>query len=48
MQPSKLAHHCVQAVALTIFAYQMIGAISKYFTFSSVVSIDTKDSMKSL
>ena len=36
MQSVRMFRHCFQAVALAIFAYQMILAVNKYTTFSSV------------
>ena len=43
MQLVRLLRHCIQAVALAIFAYQMIVAVDKYTTFSSVPTETTKD-----
>ena len=43
MQSVRLLRLCIQAVALTIFAYQMIVALEKYATFSSVPTEKTKD-----
>ena len=43
MQSVRLLRHCIQAVALAIFAYQMVVAVEKYVTFSSVPTEETKD-----
>ena len=43
MQSVRLLRLCIQAVALAIFAYQMIVALEKYATFSSVPTEETKD-----
>ena len=43
MPSVRLLRHCIQAVALIIFAYQMIVALEKYATFSIVPTEETKN-----
>ena len=43
MQSVRLLRLCIQVVALAIFTYQMIVAVEKYATFSSVPTEETKD-----
>ena len=38
-----LARLTLQAIALAIFAYQMVEALRRYMTFSSIASVETKD-----
>ena len=43
MQAVKLARNVFQVDALAIFAYQMVGALEKYFSFNRISFMDTKD-----
>ena len=43
MQALKLVRHFFQAIALVIFVYQMNGALWKYFSFTRISYIETKD-----
>ena len=43
MQALKLARNVFQVVALAIFAYQMVEALEKYFSFKRISFMETKD-----
>ena len=43
MQAVKLARNVFQVVALAIFAYQMVEALEKYFSFKRISFMETKD-----
>ena len=43
MQAVKLARNVFQVVALAIFAYQMVEALEKYFSFKRIAFMETKD-----